>query len=248
MYATNGVVWVGPGRTVCTFVWLFVCLNLKVLVLDVLDAVLYEVVISPSCVRFPKTLQWKRPLWGWSLLNVWNGRSGRTASMFACDVFEFEGFGLYYIKVFSAVWGHDLIFMRSSNTLQWQWQWQLNVVPHWIYYGTVSCWPRTNRKYVFMHVWVRSKVSLVFDAVWCHNLIFILRCLNALHTMAMTTVRLRSLNVWNVTILAAQTNSLYVYRSLLLLCVCLNLKMLLVFDVVWCRNLTLMRYFLYKYT
>ena len=96
---TNGIVLVGPGRTVCTFVWLVVRLNLKVLVFDLFDAVLYEIVISHSCVRFSKTLQWKWPPWGWSSLNVWNGRSGQTASMFARDVIEFEDFRPYYIGV-----------------------------------------------------------------------------------------------------------------------------------------------------
>ena len=52
---------VGPGRTVCTFVWLFVYLNSMVLMFD---AVSYEVVILPSCVRSPKTLQCQRLLCG----------------------------------------------------------------------------------------------------------------------------------------------------------------------------------------
>ena len=98
-YGTNGDVLVPLGRKVCTFVWLVVRLNLKVLVFDLFDAVLYEIVISHSCVRFSKTLQWKWPPWGWSSLNVWNGRSGQTASMFARDVFEFEDFRPYYIGV-----------------------------------------------------------------------------------------------------------------------------------------------------
>ena len=58
-----------------------------------------------------------------------------------------------------------------------EWQWQLYVVPHSTYYGTVLCWLQINEQQVRLYACLNSKMSLVFDAIWCHNLTLVLRCL-----------------------------------------------------------------------
>ena len=100
------------------------------------------------------------------------------------------------------------------------------------YYGTVSRWPWTDRLYVCIVVCMNLKLLFVFDAVRGHNLTLIC-CPNTLQWWCSVHVYLRwiygTVSCW------PWTNSPYVCIVL-----CLNLKLLFVFDAVWGRNLTLM--------
>ena len=59
------------------------------------------------------------------------------------------------------------------------WQWRLCNHVRWMS-GSVSCWLRTNSKYVCNDSHLNSKLSFVFDTVRDSYLTF-MRCLNALH-------------------------------------------------------------------
>ena len=119
--------------------------------------------------------------------------------------------------------------MCCPNTLQWRWR--LCVCVRWMY-GMVSCWPWTNSKYVVIGVWLNSKLLFVFDTVWDRNLT--LMCgENALQWRW----RLCIYVVW-----ISGTASCWPWTNSKCVCigVCLNLKLVFVFNWMSGRSIILM--------
>ena len=102
-----------------------------------------------------------------------------------------------------------------------------------------------NEQQVGLYAYLNLKVSLALDAVWCHNLILMLRCVKQWRWWLCVYLRwmYETGSCWRPERIVCT----FVGVSYFYMCVCLNLEVILVFGVVWGRNVTLMCCFLYKY-
>ena len=101
---------------------------------------------------------------------------------------------LKVLLVFNAIWHRNHTYhphVVSKYSV-------FSIFAHWMY-GMVSCWPWTNRAYVFIALCVLEfEVMLVLDAVWDCNWT-LMRCWNTLQWWWRLCVDLRLLDVtaWN---------------------------------------------------
>ena len=105
-----------------------------------------------------------------------------------------------------------------------------------VWNGIALRWPWANSGYVCVRVRLNLKVLLVIDAVWVRNLTLTLIMFIQPYTMA-TALR------WSSVVEYMERVPCWPWTNRTYVCVCLNLNVLFVFNAVWGRNLTPMRYF-----